>query len=405
MRLSLLALYAVSFFMADVQGGLGPFLGIYLQAHRWSPAEIGVVMTIGGLAGMVATAPLGALVDATRAKRSLMVVAGATITLASLVVLFAHGFVTVAVTQVVSGLAGAAIGPVIASITLGLVGQSGYTHQLGRTQAFNHAGNVVAAVLAGALGYVFGIGAVFVVLAGMAVASAIAVLWIDPRKIDYRASRGLAEGTDSHQSPWSVLVTCSPLLILAATLMLFHLGNAAMLPLIGQALAAEHAGNPSAFTGATVVIAQLTMVPVAILAARLAGTRGYWIVFLLALLALPLRGALAAGVSGPLVIVPVQILDGVGAGLLGVAVPGLVARILNGSGHVNAGLGAVMTVQGLGASLSPALGGLLAQKFGYGAAFLGLGLIALVALVLWTAARPMTAQACGGRSPTAASPA
>jgi MFS family permease len=83
------------------------------------------------------------------------------------------------------------------------------------------------------------------------------------------------------------------------------------------------------------------MVPMAILAARLAETRGYWIVFVLALLALPLRGAIAASVTGSLGLVPVQMLDGVGAGLLGVAVPGLVARILSGTGHVNAGLGAV----------------------------------------------------------------
>jgi hypothetical protein len=96
-----------------------------------------------------------------------------------------------------------------------------------------------------------------------------------------------------------VLATSKPLLVLAATLLLFHLGNAAMLPLLGQSLVAGGAGDPSAFTGATVVVAQLTMVPMAILAARLAETRGYWIVFVLALLALPIRGVIAAVVTGP----------------------------------------------------------------------------------------------------------
>ncbi len=89
-----------------------------------------------------------------------------------------------------------------------------------------------------------------------------------------------------------------------------------------------------------------------------------------------------------------QILDGVGAGILGVAVPGLVARILSGTGHVNAGLGAVLTLQGVGAALSPTIGGIVAQWFGYPAAFLALGAIAVVALVLWIAARPITAPAC-----------
>jgi len=399
MAVSLGALNATFFFMADVQGGLGPFLGIYLQSRDWSPQEIGLAMTIGGLAGMAATAPFGALVDVTRAKRALVIAATAAITAASLAILFAHGFVVVAATQAIGGIAGAAIGPALAGITLGLVGQQGYPKQLGRTQAFNHAGNVTAAVLAGGLGYLFGIGAVFGVLAAMALASALSVAFIDPDRIDYRKARGLSREEADEASGWSVLATCTPLLLLAATLMLFHLGNAAMLPLLGQSLAAAKAGDPSAFTGATVVIAQLTMLPMALLAARLAEARGYWIVFLLALLALPLRAVLAAAIAGPIAIVPVQILDGVGAGLLGVAVPGLVARILYGTGHVNAGLGAVMTLQGVGASLSTTLAGWLAQTFGYATAFLGLGAVAFAALILWMAARPLTAQAYGNETP------
>ena len=200
---------------------------------------------------------------------------------------------------------------------------------------------------------------------------------------------------DGHVSGWSTLATSKPLIVLAATLLLFHLGNAAMLPLLGQSLAAK-GGDPSAYTSATIVVAQLTMVPMAILAAWLAETRGYWIVLLLALLALPVRGAIAALVTGPIGLGPVRILDGVGAGLLGVAVPGLVARILSGTGHVNAGLGAVMTMQGVGAALSPALGGYVAEKLGYAASFMVLGGIAVVALALWTVTRAMTSEH-GGR--------
>lgn len=81
--------------------------------------------------------------------------------------------------------------------------------------------------------------------------------------------------------------------------------------------------------------------------------------------------------------------------LLGVAVPGLVARILSGTGHVNAGLGAVLTLQALGAALSPTLGGLVAQRLGYAAAFVALGAAAVAALALWVAVRPVTAAACG----------
>jgi MFS family permease len=95
--------------------------------------------------------------------------------------------------------------------------------------------------------------------------------------------------------------------------------------------------------------------------------------------------------------VPVQILDGVGAGLLGVATPGLVARILAGTGHVNAGLGAVMTLQGVGAASSPALAGLVAQHFGYSSTFLALGAIAALGLILWLFATPIVGPACRNR--------
>ncbi len=114
----------------------------------------------------------------------------------------------------------------------------------------------------------------------------------------------------------------------------------------------------------------------------------------LALVALPVRGVIAANVATSWGILPVQILDGVGAGMLGVATPGLVARILAGSGHVNAGLGAVMTFQAVGAASSPALAGLMAQQLGYSAAFLALGGIAAIALALWLVATPVVGPAC-----------
>jgi MFS family permease len=404
MTRSLAALAALNFFMADVRDGLGPFLGVYLQSKDWSPAAIGLVMTIGGLAAMVATTPAGALVDRITGKRAVMVAAALITVAVSFAILAFPGFLLTAATQVASGIAGAIIPAAIAAITLGIVKQKGYAHQLGRNEAFNHAGNLAAAVLAGALGYLFGIQAVFYVMAAMGLGAIASTLLIDPKAIDHRAARGLTENAAEGGASFAVLVTSKPLVILAVTGALFHLGNAAMLPLLGQSLVARGAGDASAFTGMTVVVAQLTMIPMAILAARLAEQRGYWIVFVLALIALPVRGIIAAAVTGPIGLVPVQMLDGVGAGLLGVAVPGLVARILAGTGHVNAGLGAVLTLHGAGAALSPALGGLVAGQLGYPAAFLVLGAVALIALILWVVTRPVTADACGA-SPAKLAPA
>lgn len=386
--MSLPALNLLNFFMADVRDGLGPFLGVFLQEKGWGPQDIGLIMTAGGFAGMLANTPLGAFVDATKAKRAVMIVASLAIIAATLTMLYVPNLSVVLFAQVVQGVAGAVIAPAIAAITLGLVKQAGFAQQLGRNEAFNHGGNTFAALMGGALGYVFGLQAVFWFMAAMAVGAIAATLLIPAEAIDHEAARGAEKGVDDASSgtSWALLFKSAPLVVLALVLMLFHLGNGAMLPLLGQAMVARGDGDPSASTALTVVVAQLTMIPMALLAAKLAQSRGYWIVFVLALVALPLRGLIAASLSGFWVLVPVQILDSVGAGLLGVAVPGLVAKILRGSGHFNVGLGAVMTLQGVGASLSPTLGGTVAQAYGYGAAFMSLGGVALVALALWLVA-------------------
>jgi MFS family permease len=192
----------------------------------------------------------------------------------------------------------------------------------------------------------------------------------------------------------TVLLECKPLLILAAALACFHLGNGAMLPLYGLAVVANKQGDPAGFVAITIVVAQAVMIVVSLIAMRLAEKQGYWLVLLISFIALPIRGIIAAHVMNKWGVYPVQILDGIGAGLQSVAVPGLVARILNHTGRVNVGQGAVMTVQGLGASLSPAIGGWIAQEIGYSAMFLILGSFALGSIALWLGFASILRPAC-----------
>jgi MFS family permease len=170
---------------------------------------------------------------------------------------------------------------------------------------------------------------------------------------------------------------------LAAALACFHLGNGAMLPLYGLAVVTQRHDNPAEFVAITVVVAQGVMIIASLLGYRLAEKSGYWWVLLISFLALPIRGVLAGLFINWWGVYPVQMLDGVGAGLQSVAVPGLVARIVNGTGRVNVGQGAVMTVQGIGASLSPAIGGWIAQAIGFSAMFVILGSFALASVAIW----------------------
>lgn len=341
-------LLSLNFFMADMQAGIGPFLGIFLLAHGWESGFIGTVMTIGGVAGMLMTAPAGALIDATNRKRTYVIIPGICIVAASAIILFSQQFWVIAASQVATAIAGAAIGPAVAGMTLGIVKQAGFNRQNGRNQAFNHAGNMAGAALSGYLGWHFGFTAIVLLAAVFGVLAVASVLMIPSDAIDDAAARGLkSDAEDDKASGFKVLLECKPLLVLAAALACFHLGNGAMLPLYGLAFAAETKGNAASFVAITIVVAQAVMIVASLIAMRVAEKQGYWFVLLVSFLTLPIRGLIAAHFVGEWGVYPVQMLDGVGAGLQSVAVPGLVARILNGTERVNVGQGALMTVQQL----------------------------------------------------------
>jgi MFS family permease len=392
--------------MADMQAGIGPFLGVFLLAHGWSSALIGTVMTAGGIAGMLMAAPAGALIDATRRKRLYVIIPGICTVIASGIVLLSQDFWLVALSQVATAISGAAIVPAVAGITLGIFHQTGFNRQNGHNQVFNHAGNMVGAGLPGLVGWLFGLPQVLWLAALFGALSIASVLMIPSAAIDDDEARGLSKNEDKkgEVSGITVLLENRTLLILAAALALFHLGNGAMLPFYGLAVVSTKQVDSSQFVATTILVAQGVMMLVSLIATHVGEKRGYWLLLLLSFVALPIRGLLAAFVINKWGVYPVQILDGIGAGLQSVVVPGLVARILHGSGRVNVGQGAVMTAQGIGASLSPLIGGWMAQEIGYSAMFLVLGSFALGSIALWLGFASILRPACARRDASSPAP-
>ena len=388
------ALDALNFFLADVEGGLGPYLAVYLlTARQWNQAEIGIVMSIAGAAGIVAQTPVGALVDTLRAKRALIAAAALAVTLLALALSALDGFWSVAAVQTAMGICGAVFGPAIAAVSLGIVGHRAFAARNGRNEAFNHGGNAVAATVAGIAAWEFGPVAVFFLLAAMAVLSLLSVLAIPADAIDHEVARGLPDGDRRHQeqpSGFSLLLTCRPLLIFTVCVVLFHLANAAMLPLVGQKLALQNKNLGTAAMSACILAAQLVMVPMAILVARKADDWGRKPLFLAGFLILPIRGALYTLSDDPYWLVAIQCLDGIGAGLFGALFPLIVADLTWGTGRFNVTRGAVQAAQGIGASLSTTIAGLIVMADGYSAAFLALAAIAATGLVLFWIAMPET---------------
>lgn len=396
-RRALLGLDALNFFLADVRDGLGPYLAIYLLAVRgpeqgWNEATIGLVMTIAGIVGLISQTPAGALIDRGRHKPAIVIAAAIAVTLSCVVLPFISDFYVVVGTQSVAAIAGAVFPPALAAITLGLVGPRLFSKRIGRNEAFNHLGNAVSAAIAGGTAYFFGPVVVFWLMAVLAVFSIGAMLMVPETEIDDDLARGLDEAVDDEKpSGLGALLKNRYLMLFALLCAVFHLANAAMLTSVGQLLT-RVVGKEQAtsLVAVCIVAAQCVMVPMALMVGARVDGWGRKPLFLLAFGVLALRGALYVVSDNPFWLVAVQALDGVGAGIFGALFPIVVADLTRGTGRFNVSQGAVATVQGVGASMSASLAGVVIVQASYSAAFLTLAAIAAAGLVLYLVAMPET---------------
>jgi MFS family permease len=402
------ALDALNFFLADVRDGLGPYLAIYLlTVQQWDAAWIGVVTSVAGIFTILSQTPAGAWIDRTKAKRGAVIGAAVLVTLGSLALPLFPQFTPVLVAQALTGAAGAVFAPALAAITLGIAGPRRFARRIGRNEAFNHAGNAVAALLAAGLAYQFGPIVVFWLMAALTVASIAATLAIPADAIDNELARGLADGAvnDKEQpSGLGVLLHNRSLLIFAACAVAFHFANAAMLPLVGQKLALANEKLGTSLMAICIVAAQAVMVPVAMLVGAKADVWGRKPIFLVAFAVVFLRGLLYPLSDDPYWLVAVQLLDGVGAGIFALF-PLVVADLTRGTGRFNVSQGAIATAQGVGAALSAGLAVIIVVGAGYSAAFLTLAAIAGAGFLLYLLVMPETAWSQARARPAAAATA
>jgi MFS family permease len=374
------------FFLADVQTGFGPFVAVYLTTQKWTQVEIGFVLSIGGIIGLLGQMPGGAIVDAARSERLVAGLAVATIGMAALAYAVWPIFLVVAAAATLHALASCVLGPAIAAISLGLVGPLAIGERLGRNARFASLGNGSAAALMGACGYLLSSRAVFLVTFILAIPTLLALSRIREREIDVAQCHGeiVREVPDRDATSVFHLVRQRPLLVFAGAVLLFQLANAAMLPLMAGVVTTRSS------QWAPVLIAACIIVPQAIVAlaspsvGRKAQAWGRRPFLLIAFAALAIRGLLFAFVTDPYLLVAVQVFDGITAAVLSVMIPLIVADVAFGSGHFNLAQGIVGTATGIGASLSTVLAGYVSDRFGSSVAFSGLAGIAALGLVtIW----------------------
>jgi len=391
-RRSLRGLDWFVFFVADVQTGFGPFVAVYLTTQQWTQIDIGLILSVSGLIALVGQMPGGALVDAARSERIVAGTAVSMIGAAALAYATWPIFPVVLAAAALHAAASCVLGPAIAAISLGLVGQAAIGKRFGRNARFASIGAGLSAAVMGACGYFFSARAVFLVTAALLIPALFVLRRMAAEEIDPERAHGSTPQRGADKPPVDVrsLLRKRPLLIFGGCILLFHLANAAMLPLMGSVLTMRSTQWATILIAACIVGPQIVVALFSPWVGEKAQQWGRRPLLIAAFAALPIRGILFATVTDPYLLVAVQLLDGLTAAVFSVMVPLTVADLTRGTGRFNLTQGIVGTMMGAGAALSPVLAGYMSDTYGSQSAFLALAAIAALGLTAVWALMPET---------------
>ena len=393
---SRIGLNAANFFLAEVTGVVLPFLNDFLRSRQWRYDTIGLATAIAGLGVFLMQSPAGFLVDRLPCRRLLL--AGSSLLLGlcyGILPLVPARWWSVDPLLFIAGMGQAFFTPLLGALALGLVGHARLSRTMGCNQGWNHAGNIAAALSAMALVAWIGLSSVFYAVAAVAVLAAASVFIIRPSELDERrASGATAEGAKQPVGYWGLLRD-RRIVILFASTALFHLANAPVMPLV--ALYVKRLEGSDVQVAAVVLVAQAVMIPVALLAGWLCDRWGRKPVFAIAFWVLPLRIFLYSLAGSPGMLIALQALDGIGAGIYGVAVVAMCADLTRGKGGFNTLSGLIATALCLGGVLGPLSSGLLVQHLGFQTAFYAFAGVSALAAALFVFFMPETR--CGTSMP------
>jgi MFS family permease len=385
---SLVGLNAINFFQAEMVGVLLPILGVLLKEHGWRYDSIGIATAAGGLGALLMQTPAGVLTDRISSRRFLFA-ASAILTGLCLggVPLIADHRKIIDGLLFVSGGVQSFFAPLLGALALALVGHDRLNKVAGTNQGWNHAGNIVAALAAMSLVKFLGVSSVFYSVGVSSLLAAGSVFLIRESDLNERAATGLTED-ECEPISWSSLLRNRTILTVFIAIFLFHLANAPILPTV--ALYVKNLGGSDSLMTATVLTAQIVMVPVALLAGRYGDRWGRKPVLAIAFWILPLRIVSYTLARDPKAVVWLQGLDGIGAGIYGVVVISLAADLTHGRGRFNTLAGLFATAVAIGGVVGPVISGFAVQHFGFKATFLIFAALALAGAAIFTALVPET---------------
>ncbi len=385
----------LNLFVSDMQTGFGPFVPVRLAAAGWDPAMIGSALSIGTITAVLAQVPAGILCDAANAKRGIAAAAIMTVMLATLLVAGLPLYPPVMLAEAMQGGANVMLTLSIAGITLSLARADQLGERLGNNVRFSAIGGAAGAALLGIVGTRFSYMAVFVAAAAFGFPALVALARIPDAELAKAPLRtthvaALPRLRRSNERSKIDLLSDRGLLVLMACVLLFHLANAAMLPLAAGELARQEGMTANLVISGAIIISQMLTAAGSPWAGRLAHRIGRKPILLTGFAMLPLRGIMFAIDSSPLMTLSGQVLDGITGATFGVLLPLIVADLTHKGGRFNLALGMMGLATSVGATVSNYAGGRLAAMLGNPVAFLALSAAGLLATLLVWFALPET---------------
>ena len=382
---SLNGLDGINFFLAGMLAGFGPFVAVLLADEKWTQQNIGYVLSVSGIAGLLSQLPGGELLDSSRSKRFLLALGAVVVAVSGLVMALWPILPVVFAALVLQGLTGGVLGPAVAAISLGLVGHAALAERLGRNQRFASTGALIATGLMGAISYFLSYRAIFFVSAALVLPLLLAIARVRPPDIHFGRSCGQPDHHTSAPPPRAERLSLSKnfnLLIFAGCLFLFQFANASMLPLVGERLAYRNGTGASFVISALIILPQIVVAISAPSVGQLAQSWGRRPLLLIGFGALAVRALLFAVTVDPPLLICIQLLDGVSGSVLGVLTALIIADLTNGTGRFNLAQGFVGMLAGVGAVLSTTFFGLIVGNFGSAIGFLSIAAAALITVFL-----------------------
>ena len=382
---SLNGLDGINFFLAGMLAGFGPFVAVLLADEKWTQQNIGYVLSVSGIAGLLSQLPGGELLDSSRSKRFLLALGAVVVAVSVLVMALWPILPVVFAALVLQGLTGGVLGPAVAAISLGLVGHAALAERLGRNQRFASTGALIATGLMGAISYFLSYRAIFFVSAALVLPLLLAIARVRPADIHFGRSCGQPDHHTSAPPPRAERLSLSKnfnLLIFAGCLFLFQFANASMLPLVGERLAYRNGTGASFVISALIILPQIVVAISAPSVGQLAQSWGRRPLLLIGFGALAVRALLFTVTVDPPLLICIQLLDGVSGSVLGVLTALIIADLTNGTGRFNLAQGFVGMLAGVGAVLSTTFFGLIVGNFGSAIGFLSIAAAALITVFL-----------------------